>query len=54
MGAIGDTGKKNGEASGNEGVQLFCGILSADPPPGGLRFCTPQPAEPWARTHTVR
>ncbi len=41
-----DTGKVEGAKTGD--VRHFMGIPYAAPPLGGLRFRTPQPAEPWS------
>ena len=40
-------GTIEGTASGDPRVTVFWGIPYAKPPVGSLRWCAPQPTEPW-------
>ncbi len=48
MGVTVDTAAGRVEGLQREKHQSFLGIPFARPPVGALRFCAPQPAEPWA------
>jgi para-nitrobenzyl esterase len=47
MGVVVETDRGRVEGQDAGGVQVFRGIPFAKPPVGALRFCAPQPAEPW-------